>query len=139
MLYSWAAEHPNRVGGVAGIYPVCNLESYPGLKRAAAAFELSSDELKIQLAKHNPIDRLESLAKANVPILHIHGDNDKVVPLKSNSGELETRYKAFGGPVEIQVVKGQGHNMWRGWFESQKLTDFIIKHARKTGKADSNQ
>lgn len=139
MLYSWAAEHPNRVGGVAGIYPVCNLESYPGLKRAAAAFELSSDELKIQLAKHNPIDRLQSLAKANVPILHIHGDNDKVVPLKSNSGELETRYKAFGGPVEIQVVKGQGHNMWRGWFESQKLTDFIIKHARKTGKADSNQ
>ncbi len=139
MLYSWAAENPKSVGGVAGIYPVCNLESYPGLKRAAAAFELSSDELKTQLAKHNPIDRLESLAKAKVPILHIHGDSDKVVPLKANSSELETRYKAFGGPVEIQIVKGQGHNMWKGWFESQKLTDFIIKNARKNEKADSNQ
>ena len=25
MLYNWAAEHPDSVGGIAGIYPVCNL------------------------------------------------------------------------------------------------------------------
>src|SRR6056297_1318161 len=25
MLYNWAVEHPGSVGGIAGIYPVCNL------------------------------------------------------------------------------------------------------------------
>jgi len=24
---------------------------------------------------------------------------------------------------------GQGHNMWRGWFESQRLTEFMIDNA----------
>ncbi|MBU6293917.1 MAG: alpha/beta hydrolase, partial [Planctomycetes bacterium] len=35
MTLSWAAENPDKVGGFAGVYPVCNLESYPGLARAA--------------------------------------------------------------------------------------------------------
>ena len=132
MLYSWAAEHPNSVGGVAGIYPVCNIASYPGIKRACGAYGLTSEQLQKQLTKHNPIDRLAPLAKAKVPILHIQGDSDKVVPLEANSGELAKRYKALGGPADVIVIKGQGHNMWRGWFESQNLTDFII--ARALGK-----
>ena len=31
MLYNWAVEHPESVGGIAGIYPVCNIASYPGI------------------------------------------------------------------------------------------------------------
>ena len=129
MLYSWACDNPKSVGGVAGIYPVCNIASYPGIQRACGAYGLSAKELEDQLTKYNPIDRLKSLAEAKVPILHIHGDSDKVVPLSANSAELGKRYKALGGPVEIVVVEGQGHNMWKGWFESKKLTDFIIKRA----------
>ncbi|WP_232102736.1 alpha/beta hydrolase family protein [Gimesia aquarii] len=124
MLYSWAVEHPQSVSGIAGIYPVCNIKSYPGIARAAGAYGLTPTQFKLELSKHNPIDRLKSLAKARVPLFHIHGDNDKVVPLEANSAELASRYKDFGGPVEIEVVAGQGHNMWKGWFESQRLTDF---------------
>ena len=47
MLYAWAVEHPESVGGVAGIYPVCNLASYPGLGRACGAYGLTMDELKV--------------------------------------------------------------------------------------------
>ncbi|MCH9654825.1 MAG: prolyl oligopeptidase family serine peptidase [Planctomycetes bacterium] len=129
MLYSWAAEHPQSVSGVVGIYPVCNIKSYPGIARAAGAYGLNAKQLEAELPKHNPIDRLKPLAKAGVPIFHIHGDNDKVVPLETNSAELARRYKAFGGPVEIEVVKGQGHNMWDGWFHSQRLTDFAAARA----------
>ncbi len=129
MLYSWAVEHPQSVGGVAGIYPVCNIASYPGLARAAAAFGLTAELLEAELAQHNPIDRLKPLAEAGVPVFHIHGDSDKVVPLEANSAELAKRYREFGGPVEIEVVEGQGHNMWEGWFKSQKLTDFAIARA----------
>ena len=31
MLYNWAVENPESVAGIAGIYPVCDLRSYPGL------------------------------------------------------------------------------------------------------------
>lgn len=47
----------------------------------------------------------------------------------ATAAELSSRYKAFGGPVEIEVVAGQGHNMWKGWFESQRLTDFAVARA----------
>ena len=33
--------------------------------------------------------------------------------------------------MTLEVVKGQGHNMWDGWFKSQNLVDFVIKHATK--------
>ena len=36
MLYNWAVEHPSSVACVAGIYPVCNLSRYPGIKNASA-------------------------------------------------------------------------------------------------------
>ena len=136
MLYSWATENPECVGGVAGIYPVCNIASYPGIGRAAGAYGLTAEGLKAELDKHNPIDRLQRLAKAKVPILHIHGDKDGTVPLEANSAELGKRYAAFGGPVEIDVIEGQGHNMWKGWFQSQKLTDFAIASAlgKRSGK-----
>ena len=129
MLYSWAAENPDKVRCITGIYPVCNIASYPGVARAASAFGLTGDQLQKDLVRHNPIDRLKPLAEARVPVFHIHGDNDKVVPLAANSAELARRYRGFGGPVEIEVVKGQGHNMWDGWFRSQKLTDFVIARA----------
>ncbi len=130
MLYNWAVENPESVAGIAGIYPVCNLTSYPGLERACGAYNLTSDQLKEKLTEHNPIDRLEPLAKANVPIFHIHGDIDKVVPIELNSGELEKRYLKLGGKMTLKIFKGQGHNKWEGWFQCDDLTDFIIAHAK---------
>ena len=129
MLYCWAAENPKKVKCVTGIYPVCNITSYPGLNRASGAYGLTADALKQQLSKHNPIDRLAPLAKAKVPVFHIHGDIDRVVPLELNSGAVKERYDQLGGEMILEVVKGQGHNMWAGWFQSQNLVDFILNHA----------
>jgi hypothetical protein len=125
MLYNWAAEHPQAVSGIAGIYPVCNLASYPGLDRACGAYELTAEQLRAELHKHNPIDRLAVLAKAQVPIFHLHGDKDDVVPLQDNSALVAERYRELGGEMELEVVAGQGHNMWPGWFQSQKLVAFV--------------
>ena len=106
MLYSWAVENPGKVRCITGIYPVCNIASYPGLQRASGAYGLNAEQLQAQLAKHNPIDRLAPLAKAKVPIFHIHGDMDRVVPLDKNSAIIKQRYDALGGPMTLEVVKG---------------------------------
>lgn len=131
MTLSWAAENPDKVAGFAGIYPVCNLASYPGLTNAAPAFGLTPAELATQLARHNPVDRLAPLARAKVPLFVIHGDQDKLVPLEANSGLVRSRYQALGGSMEWVVPAGQGHNMWSGFFQSQELVAFILREARK--------
>jgi pimeloyl-ACP methyl ester carboxylesterase len=131
MLYAWAAENPQSVACIAGIYPVCDLKSFPGLTKACGTYGLTAAELESQLARHNPIDRLEPLARARVPIFHIHGDADAVVPLKDNSGELARRYRELGGVVQLVVPPGQGHTRWTGFFQCQELVDFIISHKRE--------
>ncbi len=131
MTLSWAASNPGKVGGFAGIYPVCNIESYPGVDKAAGAFETAADELKVRLAEFNPVDRLAPLAKAGVPLFSIHGDVDKTVPLEANSGLLNDRYKALGGGMQLIVPAGQGHNMWTGFFQSAELVAFVKAHASR--------
>lgn len=130
MLYNWAVEHPDQVGGIAGIYPVCNLRSYPGLDRACSAYGMTVNALEKALAEHNPIERLAPLAGAKVPVLHIHGDSDKVVPLEENSELLAKRYRAAGGAMTLQVIDGGGHDLNAHWFTSQAIVDFVLKHAR---------
>ena len=130
MVLNWAAENPDKVGGFAGIYPVCNLKSYPGVQNASGAYKLTTEQLQASLSDHNPVERLAGLAKAKVPLFAIHGDIDKVVPLEVNSGELNLRYRELGGKMELVVPKGQGHNMWPGFFESQELVDFVIANAK---------
>ncbi|QTN33598.1 prolyl oligopeptidase family serine peptidase [Akkermansiaceae bacterium] len=129
MLYNWAVEKPQSVAAIAGIYPVCNIVSYPGVGRAAGAYHMTAAELEAKLGEHNPISRLAPLAKAKVPLFHIHGDNDKTVPLDANSGELMKRYKALGGPWMLETVPAGGHDMGAHWFQSQPLTDFIVAEA----------
>ena len=127
MLYNWGAENAGKVAGIAGIYPVCNLASYPGLKRACGAYGMTEAELKAALPANNPIERLKPLADAGVPIYHIHGDVDKVVPLDANSGTVAERYKKLGGKMTLKVAKGQWHNMWPGFFQDQGLVDFVVE------------
>lgn len=130
MTLCWAAENAEKVAGFAGVYPVCNIASYPGIARAAGAYKMSADELTAHLAEHNPIDRLKPLADNKVPLFSIHGDKDTLVPLALNSGELHKRYEALGGPFELLVPEGQGHNMWTGFFQCEALVNFVLKYAR---------
>lgn len=132
MLYNWAAENPDKVACVAGIYPVCDLRSYPGLGKACGAYEMTEDQLAASLTKHNPVDRLATLANAKVPIFHIQGDSDGTVPLEKNSGAVAKRYRELGGTMELVVPIGQGHNMWDGFFHCDALVKFVIDNARSS-------
>jgi pimeloyl-ACP methyl ester carboxylesterase len=130
MTLSWAAANADKVAAFAGIYPVSNIASYPGVAKAAPAYQMTPEDLQSGLVTHNPIDRLAPLAKAGVPLFAIHGDNDRVVPLEENSALLKSRYEALGGSMRLIVPPGQGHNLWRGFFQCRELLDFVIAHAK---------
>ncbi len=129
---SWAIANPDKVAGIAGIYPVFDLQTYPGLQRAAPSYGLTTEELKAQLASLNPISKIDVIAKARIPVFIIHGDDDKVVPLKENSATLADRYRQAGAAdsVELLVIQGQGHNFWEGFFRCQPLVDFATEKAK---------
>jgi pimeloyl-ACP methyl ester carboxylesterase len=100
-------------------------------EKACSAYDMNEEQLQAELNRHNPIDRLEPLAKAHIPIYHIHGDSDTVAPIEKNSGTLAKLYRHAGGEITLNVIKGQGHNLWPGWFQCQELVDFVIANARK--------
>ncbi|QDU28120.1 Prolyl oligopeptidase family protein [Anatilimnocola aggregata] len=132
LVTSWATDNPDKVSGLAGIYPVFDFRTYPGLAKAAGAYGLTAAELEAQAKQLNPIERVGKLAHAKVPAFLIHGDQDKVVPLKENSAEFDARYKAAGAEdkVTLVIAPGQGHNYWEGFFKCQELVDFAIAQAK---------
>jgi len=52
----------------------------------------------------NPIERVSVLAKARIPVAFIHGDVDKVVPLKQNSAEVVRRYREAGAESLTKLI-----------------------------------
>ncbi|MBM3974160.1 MAG: alpha/beta hydrolase [Planctomycetes bacterium] len=127
MTLAWGADRPERTAAFAGIYPVCDLRSYPGLAKAAPAHGLDEAGLLAALPQHNPIDRLERLARAGVPFFCVHGDVDTLVPLAANSQELLARVRAAGGSAELELLVGRGHNMDPGFFRSERMLAFVLQ------------
>lgn len=130
MTLSWAAAHPDRVAAFAGIYPVCDLRSYPGLDKAAPAYGATAAGLEARLPQCNPIERLAAIVAAGVPFFAVHGDRDTRVPLDANSGALAERVRALGGAMELHVLPGRGHDMDLGFFRDEALVAFVLQHAR---------
>jgi len=129
---SWAIAHPDKVAGMAGIYPVFDLRSYPGTAKAAPAYGMTVEELQADLAQHNPIQRMGVLATAKLPVCIIHGDQDNVVPLAQNATVLLEHYQQVGtaDAVRLIIAEGQGHNYWEGFFRCQSLIEFAVQCAQ---------
>jgi len=131
---SWAIEHPDRVAGIGGIYPVYDFTTYPKVERAAPVYELTPEELLSRQDEFNPIRKAKVLAEKKIPVFIIHGTDDKVVPLAENSAALEKIYEdaGAGGHFELIRAEGQKHSFWEGFFTCQPLVDFLIKQAKET-------
>jgi len=127
MAYHWAADHADRVQCIGGIYPVSNFEKYPGRETVRRAYGMSEEQLRAEMPKHNPLDRLAGLAAARVPILHVHGDHDTVVPLETHSAELVRRYRALGGQADLIVIPGKGHEIAPELWQEPRLVQFFLR------------
>jgi len=138
IVLNWAIDNPDRVSAVYVDAPVCDIRSWPGGKgkgkgspadwrTCLAAYGLTEDESVT--AKVSPIDRLEPLAKAKVPILSVCGDADEVVPIEENTRVLQQRYERLGGPIEVIVKRGVGHHP-HSLEDPTPIVEFLLRHAR---------
>jgi len=130
MMLSWATINPDKVKAFVGIYPVCNLASWPLKDSKAAVLEdyaITEAELLANLKRYNPIDNLQGLLKNKTPIFILHGNADEVVPYEENGKLICDRYKAAGGKINVKIVKGGKHEETNAFFECQKLLNFIVR------------
>lgn len=76
------------------------------------------------------ISPLTQAAKADIPILLVHGEQDTVVPIEQSRIMAEALGKA-GKPVELVTLKGEDHWLSSGATRLQMLTEtvaFLEKH-----------
>lgn len=132
MTLAWAFRNPDKLRAWVGIYPVCNLLSYPMKNKSVtlADFALPEAEFVARMKEFNPIDNLAGLAANKVPMFAVHGDSDTLVPYNDNTKILKERYEAGGGSITVKLIPGEGHKVGPSFFECPELVEFVLKHAK---------
>ena len=136
--YNWAIANPTKVACIYGDAPVCDFKSWPGGKGKGKGdpknwqrvLELwgFKDEAEALAYKGNPVDSLAPLAKNKVPLLHVYGDADDVVPADENTLPLAENYRKLGGTIELIAKAGVGHHP-HGLQDSSPIVSFIARNA----------
>jgi len=134
-VYAWAEQNPEKVAAIYADAPLCDVKSLLALhdgqpeparwKMAVDAFGFH-DVNEALAYRGSPIDNLAPLAKAGVPLLHVVGDADTVVPVDENTRIMEQRYKALGGSIQVIVKPGVGHV--HGLDDPMPIIEFLVAH-----------
>ncbi|MBQ8509614.1 MAG: alpha/beta hydrolase [Clostridia bacterium] len=112
---NYAAAYPSEIAGLYLDAPVCDIRSWPCRIKTAVEtidclhwYRLTFETLPDFAG--NPIDKLQSLRDANLPIIIVAGDSDQSVPYENNGAVLVERYRALGGVIETIIKPGCGHH-----------------------------
>lgn len=118
--YRWLLHRPESVAGVYADAPVLDMKSWPGGKGTSAGsaqdwaifkkdFGLEDEQSAI-LFEGNPLDLADSIAWQNVPMLHVVGEADRVVPVAENTDLFVARIRAAGGTIRVIRKPGVDHH-----------------------------
>ena len=137
MMLTWAMRNPEKLAGLAGIYPVCSLTSWP-LKNSKEAvlkdYTMTEEALLADIKKYNPQYNLAGLAEKKVPLFMVHGTKDALVPYEDNTKLIKESYEALGGPISVKIIEGKGHQETAEFFKCNELVDFVLKTIAEQGK-----
>lgn len=133
-IYNWAAQNPDKVHCVYADAPVCDFKSWPAgfgtgsgsagsWNTCKAAYGFTSDA-EASAYGGNPVDNMHPLATAGIPVLHVVGDADTVVPVAENTALVESSYNTIGGWIKVIHKPGVGHV--HGLADPTPIVDFIL-------------
>lgn len=86
-------------------------------------------EEKFATFRGNPVDKIDRLAAAKIPIIVVAGDRDEVVPLAENTAVLEKRYRELGAPIEVILKPGVGHHP-HSLSDPTPVVEWLVRNAR---------
>lgn len=117
--FNYAVAYPEKVSLLYLDAPVLDIRSWPGGKGSGEGSpECWHDCMKLynlteetaKLFKENPLDKVEAVAKAGIPIIVVAGDSDRVVPYSENAAILKEKYEKAGGKIKVIVKQGVDHH-----------------------------
>jgi len=134
--FNWAARNPDKVASLYVDAPVCDFRSWPGGKgrakgspadweRCKKVYGLTEEQAMAYTL--NPVDNLAPLAAAKIPLLHVCGEADTVVPIDENTRVVERRYRELGGQIEVIAKPGCEHHP-HSLKDPTPIVSFIVRH-----------
>jgi alpha-L-fucosidase len=122
-IYQWAKQFPERVCGIYADNPVVDPQSWSGSRDHAhtrgATFGLHSEEAR---------QAWQRMASAGIPLLHVVGEADSVVPVEANTNVLERLYLRAGGSIKVIRKPGLDHHP-HSLPNPQPIVDFALHAA----------
>ncbi len=121
-VYRWAKAYPETVACIYNDTPVCDFKSWPGGKGVGKGSQREwervikeygfKDEAEALAYGDNPIDNLQPIVDARIPIMHIVTEDDVIVPPKENTYILKERLEKLGLPFfyVVSIEKGDRSN-----------------------------
>jgi pimeloyl-ACP methyl ester carboxylesterase len=144
--YRWASKNPSRIAVIYGDAPVCDIKSWPAGKGQGSGSpgDWSSllacygfkDEAEALAYRGNPIDTLAGLAKEKIPLIHVVGDADTLVPVAENTAIVEESYNKMGGLIRVIHKPSVGH--LHGLDDRTPVVEFILQHTRDAAASKPN-
>ncbi|QDU11241.1 GDSL-type esterase/lipase family protein [Gimesia aquarii] len=141
-IYNWAVVNPEKVSCIYADTPVCDFKSWPGGKGKSEGSKASwkaclkaygLTEAEALLYKNNPIDQIQTIAKARIPVLHIVSENDQVVPPDENTylmfrriPESDRKHNFKVLSVKTGTKKSKGHHFQHPY--PNRVVSFIVKN-----------
>ncbi|PZX46982.1 alpha/beta fold hydrolase [Algoriphagus chordae] len=135
IIYNWAAQNTKKVFSIYADAPVCDIKSWPGglyagkgspvdWERCLAAYGLDANT--VLEFKGIPIYNSIKVAKAGIPVIHVYGDSDEVVPYEENTALLAEQFRMAGGTIVLIPKEGIGHHP-HSLKDPTPLVEFIMK------------
>ncbi|MFC1765745.1 thioredoxin-like domain-containing protein [Planctomycetota bacterium] len=147
IVYNWAIANPDKVAAIYADAPVMHLRKWIGSKinreirgskahRTMMSAYTFKDDAEADAFKGYPVDNLKPLAEAKIPIIHVVGDADEVVPVSEHTAIAEERIKQMGGVIKVIHKKDVGHHP-HSLIDPKPIVNFILKHGRPIDGTDS--
>jgi pimeloyl-ACP methyl ester carboxylesterase len=138
-VYNWAADNTDKVGLILADNPVCDFKSWPGGKGKGPGspgswatllkcYGFASDTEALAWKK-NPVDNVGPVVKAGIPLVHLFGDADEVVPWEENTKIMAERVEALGGKIELIRKPGCKHHP-HGPDDPAAVAEWILANTR---------
>ena len=139
IIYNWAAKNTDKVFTIYADAPVCDIKSWPGGLFAGAgspsdwekclkAYGLDSNS--VMDFKGIPIYNSIAVAKANIPVIHVYGEADEVVPAAENTALLAAEFIKAGGNIKLIGKPDVGHHP-HSLEDPTPILEFILESIRK--------
>lgn len=116
---NYAAAYPEDVATLYIDAPVLDIRSWPAGRGAGNGSPHCWEECKAVYGltesaadsfADNPLDKVDAIAAAGIPVILVAGDADAVVPYPENGELFAKRLRELGGTIEVYVKPGIGHH-----------------------------